>query len=269
MDITNGQKMQIINFIDCCNQMISGKYILAENKIAQILTSIRSSEIIFEEVSKNLIGFDFEEKYYKLEVKNKLNGSKFTMPEERSEIIAMVYNLLNYFDLQKLNFHGFIVENYADDSGKANYVLFGQEVLKPFRDAVTEIFDISADVKKSEITAIMNSDDRAFSTQEELLKEKIKQDEIKDMQDKVFFDDLSKQIEELINVVKMDSKIKPAKKDDMIFILEACIKSANKYKDIENVSALLVAFDVLALKVKTVKYRYEKIKDLILSYYTA
>ena len=55
----------IQNFINSCDDMIKGKFIMADNKISKILESIANNEKLYKLVNDCVNGYNFQKEYEK------------------------------------------------------------------------------------------------------------------------------------------------------------------------------------------------------------
>ena len=63
--MNNIDKDTIINFISACNELVNGKFILADIKISKILRAISESTDIYNLIAENMINYDFDKEFAK------------------------------------------------------------------------------------------------------------------------------------------------------------------------------------------------------------
>ena len=135
---------KIQRFFTACDELISGKYILADNKISELLKSIAASNeltTLFSAVTK---GFDYpaaKRQYLKYPLTpNGTRGAAY-LPRDRAESIAFVFCLLVEFDGGTMHLDEFLRKYfYEDGSYTASYSLFATRMIRPFRDIVRDCF---------------------------------------------------------------------------------------------------------------------------------
>ncbi len=139
----NTAKMQ--RFFTACDELITGKFILADTKIGELLRSIATSDELrglFAAVTK---GFDYPAAKAAC-LKQPGEGGRYLrgeayLPSERSEILAFVFCLLVEFDGGAMKFNDFLLRYfYVDGSYTASYSLFVDRVIRPFRDIVRDCY---------------------------------------------------------------------------------------------------------------------------------
>ena len=139
----NTAKMQ--RFFTACEELITGKFILADTKIGELLRAIATSDELrglFAAVTK---GFDYPAAKAAC-LKQPGEGGRYIrgeayLPSERSEILAFVFCLLVEFDNGTMKFNDFLLRYfYVDGSYTASYSLFVDRVIRPFRDIVRDCY---------------------------------------------------------------------------------------------------------------------------------
>ena len=101
--------MQDLNqFNIACEQLLNGKYILIDIKIASLLKIIDENEKLKNIVSNSLNNYDFSS-----QLKNELD-SNLILPTSEKEIVSFVYSLLYQFKNNELN----IGENTTESLNK-------------------------------------------------------------------------------------------------------------------------------------------------------
>ena len=139
----NQGKMQ--RFFTACDELITGKFILADTKIGELLRAIATCDELRGLFAAVTAGFDYPaaKKAY---LKEPGQGGRYTrgeayLPAERSEILAFVFCLLADFDSGAMKFNDFLLRYfYEDGSYTASYALFADRVIRPFRDIVRDCY---------------------------------------------------------------------------------------------------------------------------------
>lgn len=141
--MNNINKDTIINFISACNELVNGKFILADIKISKILRAISESTDIYNLIAENMINYDFDKEFAKAVVKDSQGIEKFVLPEEDEKIIPLVFCLLVELDSKRINFNDFIKAQFPLATNQnEEYVAFAKTIIIPFRNAVANYFGL-------------------------------------------------------------------------------------------------------------------------------
>lgn len=152
IQVSNEELSKISQFLASCDDMINGKFILADVKITKILNMIAGSEELYRYISECMTGFDFVREYHRAEVKNGLNGGVFAAPQEPKKLVAFVFCLLVECDAKRMDFYTFINENFRLASRTDAYQNFASNLLVPFKDIIAMHFGLDgANVQKVEM----------------------------------------------------------------------------------------------------------------------
>ena len=260
--ITQNELNKISAFIDSCDDMINGKFILADVKILKILNMIASSEPLYRYIQECLIDFDFSREFSRAEVQNRLNNGNFVPPVEKEKLVAMVFCLLVEFDKKHLDFYSFISNNFATLTPGGEYGLFAKTLLVPFKNIIAEHFGLTNGVSHVEVAP------EPVQPQTEEIQEVIEENEPvveKTEMDKIW-DNIPVLVDSLIRTIMLDRKIKQDLKNSLEYILKS-IKYSLKYNDMRLVASLVTSFDVLVIKIRSVKFIVEDLKNEIKRYY--
>ncbi len=142
MEENNG-KMQ--RFFTACDELITGKFILADTKIGELLRAIATCDELKGLFAAVTQGFDYpaaKQAY----LKQPGQGGRYTrgeayLPAERSDVLAFVFCLLVEFDNGTMKFNDFLLRYfYEDGSYTASYALFADRMIRPFRDIVRDCY---------------------------------------------------------------------------------------------------------------------------------
>lgn len=152
MDDTNA-KLQ--RFFNACDELINGKFILADTKIGELLRSVAACAVLTGLFSAVTDGFDYpaaKKAYLKLPESEGGRRGEVFLPPERKDILAFVFCLLVEIDSGAVKLNDFLLRYfYEDGSYTASYALFVGRMIRPFRDIVRECFpDLGRDAKAQE-----------------------------------------------------------------------------------------------------------------------
>ena len=134
---------QIDTFLRRCDEVMQSKFILADTKIGDLLKAIAASDLLyafFREITRN---FDYpaaKEKYmnYAYESSKK---RRLLFPSDPSEKLAFIFCLLVDLDNKAIDLSDFLREYfYEDGSVYESYYAFCNQVVKPFKNDVKNIF---------------------------------------------------------------------------------------------------------------------------------
>lgn len=138
----NNSKMQ--RFFTACDELISGKYILADTKIGELLRSVATCDDLTGLFAAVTEGFDYaaaKKAYLRAPESSKTNRGEAFLPSDKSEVLAFVFCLLVEFDSGSMKLSDFLLRYfYEDGSFTASYGLFAERMIRPFRDIVRSCF---------------------------------------------------------------------------------------------------------------------------------
>ena len=138
----NQTKMQ--RFFTACDELITGKFILADTKIGELLRSVATCNDLTQLFAAVTDGFDYpaaKRAYLKEPEMTKTHRGEAYLPSDHSEVLAFVFCLLVEFDSGSLKLNDFLLRYfYEDGSYTASYGLFVERMIRPFRDIVRSCF---------------------------------------------------------------------------------------------------------------------------------
>lgn len=248
------EQQQLKSFFTSCNDMIDGRFILSDIKIARILKAIAESQIIYELVTKCLINFSFEQELKNAKTSNRVNGGYFKMPLQEHKIIALVFCLLLEIDNKKLNLQNFITDNFFSSQGyNVSYSNFAMVMLIPFKNSVMN--ELSC---KEDGTQVVNENDILENNQVKMEQVLENTKEITmDTKAKLQFANLRVALTELVGAIKLSSKLKINQKEELLIVSNA-IADAIKHENLKLISALVIAFEYALKNNKNIKPYYNK-----------
>lgn len=177
----NIEREKIINFINACNELVNGKFILADIKISKILKSISESTGVYNLIEEHMINYDFDTEFESCVVVDGTGLQRFVLPKEEEKIIPLVFCLLVEIDSKRISFNDFIKAQfpYANNQNE-EYDLFAKTIVIPFRNAIADYFNI--DVKELEKQS-EEQEDTTRNVIDEKLKEHLAQ--VKELEEKL------------------------------------------------------------------------------------
>ncbi|MGN1222871.1 MAG: hypothetical protein ACI4T1_01935 [Christensenellales bacterium] len=245
-NVNNENLIKISEFLNSVDGLIDGKFILADIKISNLLKMIASNPSLYEYIKKCLIDFSFEKELSRAEVKNRFNNGEFNLPTEKYKIVAFVFCLLVECDAKRMDFYGFINENFKTKDGRSEYSYFSQKVLVPFKQIIIDEFYNNKEDDEENV----KEDDEQDSTPNEDIFELIKTP-----------------LKEMVDNIALDRKIKNVDKESLNYIINNIIYSM-KYKDLNIVNAFISVLDILSKKISSIRSPLNDIKTILLNYYS-
>ena len=234
MELSTEELSKISAFVNSCDDMINGKFILADIKILKILNMIANSEPLSRYIQECMIDFDFNREFSRAEVKNRFNNGHFTIPTEPNKLVAMVFSLLVEFDKKHIDFYSFINNNFATLTKGGEYENFAKTLLVPFRDIIAYNFSLidSTMAVMPENEQDVQDEAQPSQMQPEIDKAVIEEEQTEE--DRIW-KNIGFLIENISNTIVMERRIKNDDKDNILYMLKSITYSA-KYKDMRLVS---------------------------------
>ena len=125
--------LDLKKFNNACDDFVAGKYILANIKIKNLISSINSSKRLTDLISSCLDDFDFN-----LAFKSSIAPSGLQLPMDDQSVIAYCFNILYNLDVGTITFLDFLTKYFASNktSGGEEFKLFANTIVEPFKQAV-------------------------------------------------------------------------------------------------------------------------------------
>jgi hypothetical protein len=240
--ISNQELELIRHFENNCNEMINGKFILADIKIAKILKSIAVSKAIYSYLAECLLNFDFVKEFDKAKG-IEFSSAYFRMPEEDYKKVALVFCLLVEIDNKKLDFYDFVNKYFKTNNEGDEYALFTRTMLIPFRDGIMKNFNLF---------------DAPSEVEEEI---KAECQNIVDVKIEVI-----KHLQSMLNITQISPKINSKDKEQLKIVLTGLIEAV-QLKNKKILFALEIALANAVSKVKHIKDMYNELIDKLIELY--
>ncbi|MBQ3597091.1 MAG: hypothetical protein II988_04665 [Clostridia bacterium] len=168
---------ELCAFIEASEELINGKYILADVKVAGLLKTIAQSETLLALFENALMGFDYEQAKTRYYIKSSFSADKkeFVLPQTSKLILAFVLNVLMDVDSKKIVFGEYLNKYFFEDgSFSAGYQNFVQKMIKPFVEQVKTLMNGIIDGKlqdpKEALVEEEQKRERAFIDEQERIK---------------------------------------------------------------------------------------------------
>lgn len=291
IQISSEEMSKINEFISGCNEIINGKFILADIKISKLLTMIANSDELYRYISECMIGFDFSKELHSAELKNNFNRNGFSAPESPEKLVAFTFSFLVECDAKRIDFYNFIQENFISKDRSLVYNKFADTLLVPFRDIIaghfgiteysneqykqleenykTEFVESSLFEQDNSVAAKEQNDVPNFAVQQQAV-EGVMQTESIQIDNAMQNDSVWQRIPEICDNVKdciaLQRHINNYLRDELNYIIDA-VKYSVKYKDPQITSALVTAFDEMSKKLRQVQFVFGELKNELINLY--
>lgn len=135
---------QIDTFLIKCDELMQSKFIIADTKISEVLKSIAASDLLYA-FFRDITGeFDYpaaQQKYMNYSPEGTQGMRKLLFPEDPQQKLAFIFCLLVDFDSKRIDLSRFLQEYfYGDGSVYESFYAFCNQVIKPFRNTVRQMF---------------------------------------------------------------------------------------------------------------------------------
>ncbi len=255
-------KIAVEKFVVACNDMLSGKFLDINKKLASVLDAVSESEDVISLLADALTNFDEDEMFEKtFVIDSKTKNGKVCMPSDDNEKLAVIVTLLNDIQSRKINITQFL-ETYFKDNNSTPTQNFLNKILKPFRDIVCKNFGVNSEVSMVDINEHIKEKKKIQKEEENVIEEK---------EEDVYpgIDELMADIEKISKEIQARLKFEKKKVDnveDIDFILNAILKACAS-KDLLVINGLIIGLNYASKKFKSVKYLVQDLNDTIYDYY--
>ena len=244
---------ELVAFLEAGEDLINGKYILADIKIVNLLKSIASSETLVALFKSSLLDFDFDQAKSKYLVQNKYfsgDRGEFVLPNNAKDILAFTFTILMDADAKRINLGEFINRYFFEDgSYSAGYALFTTQMIRPFVNTVKKLMLSVIDGKiEDPLKAIEREEEK--QRQEQLEIERRAQIE-KELSQKAYGESV-KAIKNILLEDKTKIKKKKMDADEVEQIVLIIDKLANA---VEQTDAEQIIYSYVAYRYMTMQHR--------------
>lgn len=258
MVLTDEERQNILDFYNACDEMIEGRFILSDTKVANILKCVVKSETLYNLYSNCMKDFKFKYVLERSLASNPANGGYFVMSDDEKEIVAFVTCLLLEVDKKNINLQTFVTENFFSADGyNISYSNFALTVLIAYKTAVKNLIGVDENGNVSV--------EQDYSASQVTIDETIESVET-DKNTKLLLANLMMNISELTNAINEDNKIKYNEKEELLIVLKALTRAV-KIEELLIINALLVPLEHSISKNRKLKGLYESLKLLIADIY--
>ena len=256
------QNDKIKTFFERCDEMISGKFIISDIKISNLLKSIATCEELYNLFAKSLVNFNYKQEFRNAIRTEVCDGGFFVLPEDNSRLLPLVFCILLDMDNQKFSLQSFINEYFYHKEGyNYSYASFAHNFLVPFKNAVQEVLNADENGNiANETTEEKYETLRGIGKMEEQI-------QVNDT-NKILYANLVVAVNDLYSAVLKNDKIKADQKNE-VFIITNAIKEALKIENIKIVNALVIPLEYILGKDKRVKIQYDNVKMCLIKIFNA
>lgn len=138
--MTDNSKMAIDRFISTCDELITSKYLVAENKIQKLLGALAETPPVYELVSECMEQFNRDREIAKAFIQKGKGQFLFNMPTEEYKIIALTFCVLANINSGRPTLNELVKNYFSDDQEIPPFKKFVAEMIIPFRNLIAEAF---------------------------------------------------------------------------------------------------------------------------------
>ena len=256
-------RVAVENFVLSCNDMLSGKFLDIDRKLASVMNAITKSDDILTFLADAITDYDEEkgfESAFSLDPKTK-NG-KVLLPQNEKERVALTVTIFNDIQSGKINSTRFL-ETYFKDGRLAPTQNLLEKIIKPFRDIICKNFGVKEDITKEEIEEHKRL--QAERRQEEKANEEVEEFEEQFPEIDNLMIEVKKTAREILSRLKFEKK-KKDNLEDFEFILNALITACDS-KNLMIINGLIIGINYVSHKYKNVRYLVDDLNNIIYDYY--
>ena len=269
---------KVCNLISSCNDIIDGKFILADYKITSILKNIGDSKEIYNLIANCMNTFNFEREFSRAQLRSASKPNKFVLPTEPEKVLPFVFCVLVNIKNRNIDFDLFLKEFYKNEAGRSEeYSSFAKEVILPFRDIVANYFEIptqDANNMKMKKTELEQPKQKTNEVGENMEEEKIeKQEEVKQdyaeqttLKVEEFLTEIKSICNEILSEINYEKRMQADLKDNIIYLINTIIYNCEN-NDLTNTVALITAFEYVAKGAKSIKFLTRELKKVLINFY--
>ena len=265
---------KINNLVNSCDELVSGKFILSEYKIAKILKDIGESKEIYKLLAECMQNFNFEREFSRAQIS--LPRRNFIIPEEPEKILPFVFCLLMEINNKKINLNSFLNEFYSNEDGVDSFTKFAQSVVKPFRDIIYSLY-LSKDkpealndemeenyIKQTTNNKTDNDKKEEESSMQQNNEEKDDEESISKDEMEKFYLDCKTICNEILSELKYEKRKEYV--DDARYVVETMIIACNE-SNFRTLSALIISFGAMSESLKSIRFLSRELKNILISFF--
>ena len=245
---------KINNLINSCDELINGKFILSEYKIAKILKDIGESKEVYKLLAECMQNFNFDREFSRAEIT--LPRKKFVLPEEPEKILPFVFCLLMEINNKKLDLNSFLNEYYFDEEGVDPFSKFASETVKPFRNIIYNYF------KEEEAEPEQNFNVPETEQPEKEEPQEEQSEEVENIEK--FFNECENICKDILSELQYERKKDLV--DDARYVVQTMIMACEE-KNFRTLSALIISFGAMSENLKSIRFLTRELKNILISFF--
>lgn len=254
---------KVENFVANCNDMLSGRFLDINKKIANIANAINESDDILSYLAENILDVDRDAIFARaFSIDGKTKNGKLSLPSDEKEKLALFVTVINDLNSGKLNTNKFL-ETYFVNSQQTPTQLFLEKIIEPFKLMIADHFKLDKNLTLQELS---QKEDIPISEEPE------EEDEANFEEEYGEDDALTLSLNNILKVCdEIESKLKFEKKhedikEDFSFILSA-LKKACEGKDMLIINGLILGLNYVSHKIKSTKYLINELNEIVYNIY--
>lgn len=254
-------KEQLDVFSIKSEELIASQYIIADVKIASLLKTVASSDILLALFKNCLTDFDYGKAKKSYLVKSQFladDKGEFVLPPNSRELLAFVFSLLIDIDAKRIIFSDFLNKYFfVYGSLTSSYNAFINTVIKPFKNSVEILIgDVIEGKIQDPIEALVEEEARKKREKEEAL---VRAKKDKELSEKAYGESV-KAIREMLLLDKKkvkDSKLKDEDKQEIILVIDM-LANVIESEDKDAINYAFIAYKYVAKSRKRLFFRKVK-----------
>ena len=257
-------KEDIKNVIAVCNEFMDTKILFIDRKIQKLLEEIVKCSDVYNLISDCLNVFNRDKEYDRAFSISSSGKGIFTLPKEEVKVIALVFCILGDINSRLISLDELVGKFFLDEEGKKDYSLFIKKVIIPFRDLISEAFNVSTNVTTIESIEDMENEEEQEEEKEDegespLGTARFSYEDSEDL-DRIF--ELSKDIASQIYELLIYERKQNEEVCDAQYIVNSIVIACNK-KDFEQLYSLTMGLKYIARSIKDTRFLVRELTDLI------
>lgn len=264
MKVSESEKLKIRDFVACCDDLSSGKFLLVDSKIHNILKKIEECEELYSFIDGLLNGYSFEKEFSHAIIQFVGRPPKFEVPNDPSKLIPLVYSIFVKIDDKSFDLPNFL-STYYHTEGENDFLNFSREVVLPFKNVISAIFELNDEENYNKSEKILMEIDDKVKVEDKNMVENTFVNEEESKYSKIF-SELLNLLVDMQTEIDFDLKIKKEIRENLNLLINAMIEAC-EMQNLNILNGLIVGFEFIAPKIKSVKFLYLEFKRVMLGLY--
>ena len=240
------EQAKISNLVASCDELIAGKFILSEYKIAKIIKDIGESKEVYNLLAQCMQNFNFDKEFSRAQLS--LPRKQFVLPDQPEKLLPFVFCLLMEINNKKINLNSFLNEYYVDGEND-KFDNFANSVVKPFRNIIYNAFLVEEKQEEKQ--------EEKNDTPQENCEENKTEDKFEN-----FFTECENICKEILSEIEFERKRDVV--EDVEYITETMLVAC-KDKNFKYLSALITAFGYVSDSVKSIRFLSRELRNILIA----